>query len=178
MGDLRAADRVRARGGDRAGGSATGSAAAARTPGLLDSPSAEALAAQAPARLASLDLAPARALTLIAAAREVARARVDLDAEAHETHEAGWRRLRTLRGIGSWTVQMLALTGQGRLDQLPAGDLGYLKLVGRALHGDPYARATEAEVEEYFAPYAPWRGLAGSYALLAGPAGAGGRLAA
>ena len=146
--------------------------------GLLDSPSAETLAGQAPALLASMDLAPARALTLIAAAREVARARVDLDGEGPGTHEAGWKRLRTLRGIGPWTVQMLALTGQGRLDQLPAGDLGYLKLVGRSLHGDPYARATEAEVEEYFAPYAPWRGLAGSYALLAGPAGAGGRLAA
>lgn len=143
--------------------------------GLLDSPSPEVLAGQAPALLASMDLAPGRALTLVAAAREVARARVDLEAGVPE---AGWQRLRALRGIGSWTVQMLALTGQGRLDQLPAGDLGYLKLVGRALYGDPYARATEAEVEEYFAPYAPWCGLAGSYALLAGPAGAGGRLAA
>jgi 3-methyladenine DNA glycosylase/8-oxoguanine DNA glycosylase len=143
--------------------------------GLLDSPGPETLAAQAPALLASMDLAPARAVTLVAAAREVARARVDLDSDEPE---AGWRRLRALRGIGPWTVQMLALTGQGRLDQLPAGDLGYLKLVGRALYGHPYARATEAEVEEYFAPYAPWCGLAGSYALLAGVGGSGGRLAA
>ena len=143
--------------------------------GLLDSPSAQTLADQAPALLASMDLAPSRALTLVAAAREVARARVDLDCDEPES---GWRRLRTLRGIGPWTVQMLALTGQGRLDQLPAGDLGYLKLVGRALYGDPYARATEAEVEEYFAPYAPWCGLAGSYALLGGVSGSGGRLAA
>ena len=30
---------------------------------------------------------------------------------------------------------MLALTGQGRLDQLPAGDLGYFKLVGRLAGG-------------------------------------------
>ena len=140
--------------------------------GLLDSPSPSVLAAQAPALLASMDLAPARALTMVAAAREVARARVDLDGEEPE---GGWRRLRALRGIGPWTVQMLALTGQGRLDQLPAADLGYLKLVGRALYGDPYARATEEEVVEYFAPYAPWCGLAGIYAL---KGGAGGRLAA
>jgi 3-methyladenine DNA glycosylase/8-oxoguanine DNA glycosylase len=59
---------------------------------------------------------------------------------------------------------MLALTGQGRLDQLPAGDVSYLKLVGRLLYGDPYARATEAEVENFFAPYHPWAGLAGAYA--------------
>ena len=48
-------------------------------------------------------------------------------------HEPGWRRLRAIPGIGSWTVEMLALRGQGRHDQLPAGDLGLLKLVGRAL---------------------------------------------
>jgi DNA-3-methyladenine glycosylase II/AraC family transcriptional regulator of adaptative response / DNA-3-methyladenine glycosylase II len=95
----------------------------------------------------------------------VARGRVDLEAAVPE---AGWRRLRAIRGIGTWTVQMLALSGQGRLDQLPAGDLAYLKLVGRLRSGgDPWARATEAEVEEFFAPYAPWAGLAGAYALRA-----------
>ena len=60
---------------------------------------------------------------------------------------------------------MLALTGQGRLDQLPAGDLGLLKLVGRLRTGDPRARATEEDVVEEFARYEPWAGLAGMYAL-------------
>jgi 3-methyladenine DNA glycosylase/8-oxoguanine DNA glycosylase len=132
--------------------------------GLRDSPDAAILAAQAPALLASFDLSPGRALTLLAAAREVASGRVDLYAA---DHEAGWRRLRVLRGIGNWTVQMLGLTGQGRLDQLPALDVGYLKFVGRQLHGDPFARATEDEVMEFFAPYEPWMGLAGTYALSA-----------
>ena len=49
-------------------------------------------------------------------------------------------------------MQMLALTGQGRLDQLPAGDLGYMKLVGRLRGGDPRARATEEEVERSSLP--------------------------
>ena len=55
-----------------------------------------------------------------------------------------------------------------RLDQLPAGDLAYLKLVGRLRTGDRRARATEEEVAEFFEPYAPWAGLAGVYALHAG----------
>lgn len=130
--------------------------------GLRDAPDAGTLAAQAPALLASMDLSPGRALTLVAAAREVAFGRVDLD---DPQVERGWQRLRALRGIGNWTIQMLALTGQGRLDQLPALDVGYLKFVGRRLHGDPFARATEAEVMEFFAPYEPWSGLAGAYAL-------------
>jgi 3-methyladenine DNA glycosylase/8-oxoguanine DNA glycosylase len=134
--------------------------------GLRDAPTAAKLADQAPALLASCDLSESRAIALVRAAREVASGRVDL---AAPDHERGWRRLGRIRGIGSWTLQMLGLTGQARLDQLPAGDLAYLKFVGRLRGGgDPWARATEDEVAEVFAPYAPWAGLAGLHALRAG----------
>jgi 3-methyladenine DNA glycosylase/8-oxoguanine DNA glycosylase len=134
---------------------------------MRDAPTAAMLARQAPALLESMDLSAGRAVALVRAAREVASGRVDLFDPAG--HERGWRRLRAIRGVGSWTVQMLALTGQGRLDQLPAGDVAYLKLVGRLqAAGDPHARATEEEVMEFFAPYAPWAGLAGLHALRVG----------
>ncbi len=103
-----------------------------------------------------------RAMTLLRAAREVADGRVDLAG----AHEESWRRLRRIPGIGSWTVEMLALTGQGRLDQVPAGDLGLIKLVGRQLAaGDPQARAGEEQVREFFAPYGPWAALAAEHML-------------
>ena len=144
--------------------------------GLRDGPTAAVIAAQAPAFLASLDLHPSRALTMIRAAREVASGRADLYAP---DHERAWRRLRAISGIGSWTIQTTALTGQGRLDQLPAGDLAYLKLVGRLCGGgDPRARATEEEVERFFEPYAPWSGLAGLHALSGAGSAATLRLAA
>jgi 3-methyladenine DNA glycosylase/8-oxoguanine DNA glycosylase len=143
--------------------------------GLRDAPTAAIVAAQAPALLASFDLSQGRALALMRAAREVASGRVDLH---DDDHERGWRRLRRIPGIGSWTVQTLALTGQGRLDQLPAGDLAYLKLVGRLRTGNPRSRATEDEVGTFFAPYQPWSGLAGIHALSAAGSGAALRLAA
>ena len=147
-----------------------------RVTGMRDAPTAAVLAIQAPALLQSFDLSAGRAAALVRAAREVARGRVDL---YDPDHERGWRRLRAIRGIGSWTIQMLALTGQGRLDQLPAGDVGYLKLVGRLQGGgDPWARATEEEVAEFFAPYAPWAGLAGLHALRLGGGSAATRVAA
>jgi 3-methyladenine DNA glycosylase/8-oxoguanine DNA glycosylase len=131
--------------------------------GLRDLPPAAVLAATAPARLQSFDLAGCRALTLIRVAREVARGRVDLH---DRDHERTWRRLRAIPGIGTWTVEMLALHGQGRYDQVPAGDVGLLKLVGRALGGgDPHARAEEGQVCEFFAPYGEWAGLAASHVL-------------
>jgi 3-methyladenine DNA glycosylase/8-oxoguanine DNA glycosylase len=132
---------------------------------LRDLPAAEVLAGTAPALLQSFDLAGARALALVRAAREVARGRVDLHSAEHER---AWGRLRAIPGIGSWTVEMLALHGQGRHDQLPAGDLGLLKLVGwRLSGGDPRARAEEQQVRDFFAPYGEWSGLAAAH-LLAG----------
>ena len=142
--------------------------------GMRDAPTAVVLARQAPARLESLGLSAGRATALVQAAREVAAGRVDLE---DPDHERGWRRLRAIRGIGSWTVAMLALNGQRRLDQLPAGDLAYLKLVGWLQTGDPRSRASEDEVTEFFAPYAPWAGLAGMHALHAVARGTGRRLA-
>jgi 3-methyladenine DNA glycosylase/8-oxoguanine DNA glycosylase len=129
--------------------------------GLRDAPTAAAVAAVAPARLQSMDLSAGRALALRRVAREVARGRLDLRAS---DHEAGWHRLRTIPGIGSWTVEILALHGQGRIDQVPAGDLHLLELVGRLRNGNPQAHATEAQVREHFAPYAPYGGLAAAYA--------------
>jgi 3-methyladenine DNA glycosylase/8-oxoguanine DNA glycosylase len=130
---------------------------------LRDVPGPEALAGVSPAFLQSLDLGGSRARALVRAAREVARRRIDL----HDPdHESGWRRLRAIPGIGSWTVEMLALYGQGRHDQIPAGDLGFLKLVGRHLSGgDPHARAQEHEVRAFFAPYGEWAGLAACHMM-------------
>jgi 3-methyladenine DNA glycosylase/8-oxoguanine DNA glycosylase len=131
--------------------------------GMRDMPAAATLAGTAPALLQSFDLAAGRALALVRAAREVARGRVDLHSS---DHERGWRRLRAIPGVGPWTVEMLALKGQGRHDQLPAGDLGLLKLAGRLLSGgDPQARADEAQVRELFAPYGAWAGLAAAHML-------------
>jgi DNA-3-methyladenine glycosylase II len=124
---------------------------------LRDVPCAEKVSGRAPAELAGMDLAPRRALAMIKAAREVASGRADLvKAEAD-------RRLLAISNIGPWTVQCLGLFGRGDPDALPAGDLGYVKLIGHLAQLG--RRATVEEVEEFFAPYAPFRGLAGMFVL-------------
>jgi 3-methyladenine DNA glycosylase/8-oxoguanine DNA glycosylase len=125
---------------------------------LRDVPSARALAGRAPAELEACGLAAGRAIAMVKAAREVASGRADL-----ADHEPAWRRLRTIRGVGSWTVEKLAFEGQGRDDQLPAGDLAYVKLVGRL--AGLGRRASEDEVRAFFAPYEEHAGLAAFYAL-------------
>lgn len=125
---------------------------------LRDAPAPTALAGRAPAELEALDLAGRRAIAMVRVAREVASGRVDL-----AEHEPAWRRLLAIREVGPWTVEKLAFQGQGRDDMLPAGDLAYAKAVGRLARLG--RRATEQEVREFFAPYAPYQALAGLYAL-------------
>ena len=133
---------------------------------LRDVPGPAAIARLAPAELAALDLAPKRAVAMVKVAREVASGRCDPGCPA------GDRRLRAISEIGPWTIQCLRLNGRGELDSLPAGDVAYLKLVGRLANLG--RRATIAEVEEFYASYEPYRGLAGLLTL----AGLGGRVAA
>jgi 3-methyladenine DNA glycosylase/8-oxoguanine DNA glycosylase len=127
---------------------------------LIDAPSPADMAGRAPAELQACDLSAGRSLALVMCAREVASGRVDLFSP---DHEAGWARLLRIREIGPWTIEKLAMLGQGRDDMLPAGDIAYLKFVGRYL--DLGRRATVDEVRELFAPYGEYAAIAGTYAL-------------
>jgi 3-methyladenine DNA glycosylase/8-oxoguanine DNA glycosylase len=124
---------------------------------LRDVPSAAVIAGRAPAELASMDLSAGRSVAMVRCAREVARGRARLEDPESD------RRLLQITEIGPWTIQCLGLHGRGDPDSLPAGDLAYVKLVGHL--AGLGRRATVEEVEEYFAPYAPFRGLAGAFAL-------------
>jgi DNA-3-methyladenine glycosylase II len=132
--------------------------------GMRDAPTPAAIATQAPAKLVSFDLAPKRALAMRRCAEAVAAGRLDL-------HDHDQRRLRSMREIGPWTCEMVALHGQGRYDVVPAGDLGFLKIVGRLATGNPRARADEAEVRGFFEPYGEWKGLAGVHLMHAAARG-------
>jgi 3-methyladenine DNA glycosylase/8-oxoguanine DNA glycosylase len=120
---------------------------------LRDVPGPAAIAGRAPAELQSMDLSGNRALALRRVAREVAAGRCDLADPGDD------QRLLAVPEIGPWTIQCLGLFGRGDPDSLPAGDLAYIKLVGRL--AGLGRRATIPEVEEFYAPYEPFRGLVG-----------------
>ncbi len=127
--------------------------------GLRDVPTAALIAGRAPVELESMGLALKRAIALRAVAGDIASGRCELGTAAAD------KRLLSIREIGPWTVQCLGLYGRGDPDSLPAGDLIYLKLVGRLAHLG--RRATVEEVEDFFAPYAPFRGLAATWLIAA-----------
>jgi DNA-3-methyladenine glycosylase II len=124
---------------------------------LRDVPGPTTIAGRAPAELESMELVGKRAVALRRLAREVAAGRCRIDSPEDD------RRLLAMPQIGPWTVQCLGLFGRNELDALPAGDLGYIKLVGRL--AGLGRRATIPEVEEFYAPYEPYRGLVGALTL-------------
>lgn len=124
---------------------------------LRDVPGPAAIAGRAPAELEQMELVGKRAVALRRLARDVAAGRCRIETAA------GDARLLATPQIGPWTVQCLGLFGRNELDSLPAGDLAYIKLVGRL--GGAGRRATIPQVEEFYAPYEPYRGLVGVLTL-------------
>jgi 3-methyladenine DNA glycosylase/8-oxoguanine DNA glycosylase len=111
-----------------------------------------------PARLASLGLSANRATTLTRLCREV-----DLERLRETPGEEPIARLQARRGIGPWSLGVIALQGLGRYDHGLVGDLGLVKICS-ALQGRP---ASERDTVEVLRPYDEWQGLASVY-LLAG----------
>jgi len=119
-----------------------------------DPPRREDLARLSPARLTACGLTASRASTLTRLART-------LDLEGLRTRDDALLRLRRERGIGPWSVGVVALQGLGRYDAGLVDDLGLVKLLASLRGSWPEAGAT-AELLE---PYGEWRGLASVFLL-------------
>jgi 3-methyladenine DNA glycosylase/8-oxoguanine DNA glycosylase len=124
---------------------------------LRDVPGPTAIAGRAAAELESMGLVGKRAMALRRLARDVAAGRCRIESPE------GDKRLLAMPQVGPWTVQCLGLFGRNELDSLPAGDLGYVKLIGRL--AGLGRRAAIPEVEEFYARYEPYRGIVGALTL-------------
>jgi 3-methyladenine DNA glycosylase/8-oxoguanine DNA glycosylase len=87
-----------------------------------------------------------------------------LDLERLRAHDTAvvLARLTRERGIGPWSVGVIALEGLGRYDHGLVGDLGLVKLLA-SLRGE-WVEADETAA--LLAPYEEWQGLAGLFLML------------
>jgi DNA-3-methyladenine glycosylase II len=119
-------------------------------------PTSEALGRFSPAELRRLGLHARRGATLVRLCRSL-----ELERLRDVPGDAAVSRLLRERGLGPWSIGVIALEGLGRFDRGLVGDLGLVKLLS-ALRG----RRVEAwETEELLAPYGEWAGLASVYLL-------------
>ena len=125
-------------------------------------PDAVALGRLAPVELRRLGLGMRRGTTLVRLCRST-----DLERLRRLPTDAGAERLARERGLGPWSVGVVALQGLGRFDRGLVGDLGLVKLQS-TLRG----RWVEPEeTAELLAPYGEWAGLASVYLLAASARG-------
>jgi 3-methyladenine DNA glycosylase/8-oxoguanine DNA glycosylase len=124
--------------------------------GLHAPPTSVALGALAPAELRRLGLHARRGATLVRVCRSL-----DLERLRDLPAATVTERLGRERGLGPWSVGVVALEGLGRCDLGLVGDLGLIKLLA-AIRG---RRAEGWETEELLAPYGEWAGLASVYML-------------
>jgi 3-methyladenine DNA glycosylase/8-oxoguanine DNA glycosylase len=119
-------------------------------------PTAQTLGRLSPAQLRRLGLHARRGATLVRMCRSL-----DLEGLKALPVDAVAARLLRERGIGPWSVGVIALEGLGSYERGLVGDLGLLKLC-KALWG----RWVDVdETAALLAPYEEWQGLASVYLL-------------
>jgi len=121
-------------------------------------PTSKSLARLSPAALCACGLAPSRAATLARLVRTI-----DLERLRGTSGDGAVWRLRRERGIGPWSVGVIALAGLGRYDHGLVGDLALVKLQAALTGRWPEQHQTA----DLLAPYDEWQGLASVF-LLAG----------
>lgn len=109
------------------------------------------------AKLTSLGMPASRAATLSAIAAAVV-ANPDL-LGAHLGLEEAIKRLRSIRGVGEWTAQYIALRQLREPDAFPAADIGLL----RAFADGDGRRPAVSELLEKAEKWRPWRAYAAQH---------------
>lgn len=109
---------------------------------------------------------PTARLSTLKALAEAAAANPNLFRPSATIEEA-ITQLRTIRGVGEWTAQYIALRALREMDSFPATDIGLLRSIAR-LEGKQY---TSAELLVRAENWRPWRAYAAQHLWAAEPNG-------
>jgi AraC family transcriptional regulator of adaptative response / DNA-3-methyladenine glycosylase II len=104
------------------------------------------------ARLSGLGIIGSRADTIRRVARAVANQ--DINFDPAQDPEDFCARIKTIKGIGDWTAQYIAMRALKNPDAFPAADLGLLKALARP------DRITPAQLSSRAEKWRPWRAYA------------------
>jgi DNA-3-methyladenine glycosylase II len=129
-------------------------------------PTADRLAVASLDQLRGCGLSQKKAEYITEISRMVASQNLDLEKfKSYKHTEQIVDELTTIRGIGPWTAEYTAIRGMGRLDALPADDLGLRRSISQYYVGGHNVTAQQAR--ELAVGWGSWRGLATFYLLRA-----------
>jgi len=126
-------------------------------------PTAMSLATAKPKQLKAVGLSRSKALYIGELARRVENGELDLESLRKRADETVVAELTKIRGVGPWTAEYALIRGMGRVNSLPADDLGIQHAVSQAYFKGK--RIGSKEVRRVLGKFAPYGGIAAFYLM-------------
>jgi DNA-3-methyladenine glycosylase II len=127
-------------------------------------PAPEQIAAARPEDLKPLKITDRRIAVMIAVSQQVAAGTLDLEALAALPADEIYRELVAIKGIGDWTAKVALLRAFGH-ESVASGDVALQAAVNRYFYSGT-GSVTARQVEQTFARYGIFGGLAARYTLM------------
>ncbi|RKD71063.1 DNA-3-methyladenine glycosylase II [Sinobaca qinghaiensis] len=135
-----------------------------RSDGAWFYPSPEKTASLSTADLMKLQFSRRKAEYVIDTSRQIAEGSLNLERMETETSEEVFKTLTALRGIGPWTAECFLLFGLGRLNLMPAKDVGIQNGLKKLLELE--SKPSEEEIRKKALRWAPYESYAALYLWL------------
>ena len=126
-------------------------------------PTARCLARAKTAQMRAIGLSRNKALYISELARKIERRELDLESLRARDDESAVAELTKIKGIGRWSAEYTLVRGMGRVNSLPADDLGIQRAVSRAYFRGK--RVGPKEVRVVLDKFAPYSGIAAFYLM-------------
>ena len=126
-------------------------------------PTANSLASATSAQMRILGLSRSKALYIRELAGKVGRRELDLESLRALDDESAVAELTKIKGIGRWSAEYALVRGMGRVNSLPADDLGIQRAVSRAYFSG--RKIGSKEVRRVLDKFTPYSGIAAFYLM-------------
>jgi DNA-3-methyladenine glycosylase II len=127
-------------------------------------PTPESLAEARPAGLRKVGLSASKARCITEFSRRIASHEFNLNRLAQMDDSQVVAELTKFRGIGKWTAEYVLIRGMGRVNSLPADDLGIRRAVSQAYFKSRRVSAEDVRVT-LTRKFAPFSGIAAFYLM-------------
>jgi DNA-3-methyladenine glycosylase II len=126
-------------------------------------PTPAVLAKAKASEMMAVGLSKNKALYINEFSKKVARKELDLEGLRKTDDETANAELTKIRGVGPWTAQYTLIRGMGRVNSLPADDLGIQRAISEAYFKG--RRIDSNEVRRVLGKFSPFSGIAAFYLM-------------
>ena len=126
-------------------------------------PNSRSLAKAKPKEMRSVGLSVGKAQYISELSKKVERGELDLERLREMNDEEAVTELTKIKGIGRWSAEYVLIRGMGRLNSLPADDLGIQRVVSQAYFKKK--RISSDEVRCILGKFDPYSGIAAFYLM-------------